>query len=179
MLVEDLWRAPCPVRQIENRRPSRFQHSEDSSSFHRDTRYRPPLRKPAGDVIAAQAAAVLKRFAKEPVAGESGPAGGRLALRFAVAVGADGGSPSEAALALADSSNAELDRTCESAAILATTISFWLLRRSSPHPQRPMAKGNAPESAERHQTKRWVAPSAPDGVRPSFSFSTQETKNEA
>jgi hypothetical protein len=38
---------------------------EYPSCFYRYTRYRPPLKKPAGDVIAPKAAAVLKRFAKE------------------------------------------------------------------------------------------------------------------
>jgi hypothetical protein len=44
-----------------------------------------------------------------------------LALRFSVPLGAEGGTPSEAAVALADSSNAELDRTRESAAQRAGT----------------------------------------------------------
>ena len=129
-MVEHLWRAPCPALQIENRLPSLFQHSEDPSSFHRDTRYRPPLSKLAGDVMAPQAATGLKRFAKQSAAGESGPAGGRLALRFAVAVAADGGTSAEAAPALADSSNAELDRTCESAAQRAGTASVTRVHRA-------------------------------------------------
>jgi hypothetical protein len=38
---------------------------EYMSSFYRYTKYRPPLRKPAGDVLALRAAEILRRFAQE------------------------------------------------------------------------------------------------------------------
>ena len=39
---------------------------EYMSSFYRYTKYRPPLAKPAGDVLAQRAVEILDRFAKEP-----------------------------------------------------------------------------------------------------------------
>ena len=35
------------------------------SSFYRYTKYRPPLAKPAGDVLAQRAVEILRRFAEE------------------------------------------------------------------------------------------------------------------
>lgn len=43
---------------------------EYMSAFYRYTRFRPPLKKPAGDVIADRAVEVLKRFAGEAIAGK-------------------------------------------------------------------------------------------------------------
>ena len=39
---------------------------EYMSAFYRYTKYRPPLEKPAGDVLAERAVEILRRFAEEP-----------------------------------------------------------------------------------------------------------------